>query len=243
MTASGADSAVLDTRPLVVILVGPTAVGKTDVALKLAASLDAEIVSADSRLFYRGMDIGTAKPSPEEQASIPHHLIDMVDPDETLSLRDFQERVQDAVAGIVSRGKLPLLVGGTGQYVEAVRSGWSPPPVAANGRLRMELERLASTRGAGWLHDRLAGIDAEAARKIDPRNLRRTIRALEVVLITGRAFSEQRRAGQIPFRILTIGLRRSRPDLYARIDARIESMLQSGLLEETRQTPSKGLFA
>ena len=229
-----------DTRPLVVILVGPTAVGKTELALSLASVLQGEIVSADSRLFYRGMDIGTAKPSREERVRVPHHLIDIVEPNKTLSLADFRSRVQQSIAGIVARGKLPLLVGGTGQYVEAVRAGWNPPPVAPNERLRLQLTRLGEDRGAGWLHDRLAYMDAPAAGKIEPRNLRRTVRALEVILLTGRRFSEQRGASEIPYRLLTIGLRRSRHDLYARIDARIDAMLQDGLIEETRQLLRSG---
>jgi tRNA dimethylallyltransferase len=227
-------------RPLVVILLGPTAVGKTEVSLKLAEAFDAEIVSADSRLFYRGMDIGTAKPGLDMRQRIPHHLIDVVEPNETLSLADFRDRVQKVIKAIVSRGRLPMLVGGTGQYMQAVRSGWSPPAVAANERLRNELERLATLRGGAWLHSRLSALDPDAAHKMDPRNLRRTIRALEVILTTGRPFSEQRGAGEIPFRILTIGLRRSRPDLYARIDSRIDAMLKDGLIDETRRLLAKG---
>jgi tRNA dimethylallyltransferase len=227
-------------RPLVIMLVGPTAVGKTEVALKLAVAFNGEIVSADSRLFYRGMDIGTAKPSEEARARVPHHLIDIVNPDETLSLAEFQELAQDAIVGIVARGRLPFFVGGTGQYVQAVRSGWSPPLVPPQDSLRAELSRLAAARGTAWLHERLAAVDPIAAGRIDPRNLRRTVRALEVILVTGRRFSAQRTSGEAPYQLVTLGLRRSRPELYARIDARIEEMLARGLLDETKLLLQKG---
>ncbi|HET6846222.1 MAG TPA: tRNA (adenosine(37)-N6)-dimethylallyltransferase MiaA [Anaerolineales bacterium] len=241
LDAGASESGSTDARPLVVMLVGPTAVGKTDVSLQLARALDAEIVSVDSRLFYRGMDVGTAKPTPDERKQIPHHLIDLVEPDETLSLADFRMHAQRAIEGIISRGRLPLLVGGTGQYIQAVRSGWNPPAVSANERLRNELQRLAVARGTAWLHERLAAMDPESAHKIDSRNLRRTIRAMEVTMLTGRRFSEQRGTGETMYRILSIGLRRSRSELYARIDARIDSMLQRGMLEETRRLLARGL--
>jgi tRNA dimethylallyltransferase len=240
LSRPGAHDADVTRRSVVVMLVGPTAVGKTEVALHLARALNGEIVSADSRLFYRGMSIGTAKPTAEELAEVPHHLIDVVEPDQTLSLADFKERMHAAIADILARGRLPLLVGGTGQYMQAVRSDWSPPPVAPNTPLREELARLAAIRGGTWLHERLASLDQPAAERIDPRNLRRTIRALEVILSTGRRFSEQRGSGDSPYRVLTIGLRRPRPDLYARIDARIDAMLHAGLVEETRELLRKG---
>src|SRR5574341_921065 len=132
--------------PLVVIL-GPTAVGKTEIAIQLAERLGGEIVSADSRLFYRGMDIGTAKPSPAERARAPHHLIDIAEPDEILSLAVFQQKARQTIADIHSRGKLPLLVGGTGQYVRAVTEGWKPPEVKPDERLREELEQMKEEIG------------------------------------------------------------------------------------------------
>ncbi|MGE5074027.1 MAG: tRNA (adenosine(37)-N6)-dimethylallyltransferase MiaA [Anaerolineae bacterium] len=227
-------------RPPLVLLVGPTGVGKTDVAIQLAKDLNGEIVSADSRLFYRGMDIGTAKPTVAERAGIPHHLIDIVNPDESLSLAVFQRMAQDAIKKIQQRSKLALLVGGTGQYVRAVTEGWLPPEVKPDERLRAELSRLNEQHGAAWLHERLSLLDPQAAGTIDPRNARRTIRALEVIFWTGKRFSEQRRSGGPPYRLVTVGLTRARPELYARIDARIEAMFAAGLLGEVRGLLERG---
>jgi tRNA dimethylallyltransferase len=221
-------------RPRLVLILGPTAVGKTETALHLAQRLNGEIVSADSRLFYRGMDIGTAKPSREELALVPHHLIDIVDPDETLSLAVFQKMARDAIAGITARGRLPFLVGGTGQYVRAVVEGWDLPRVEADPALRAILEAWAGEVGADGLHQRLAALDPAAAAAIDYHNLRRTVRALEVIFSTGRRFSEQRGSGPSLYDLFQLGLTRPRPELYARIDARIEAMLAGGLVDEVR---------
>ena len=214
--------------------------GKTEVAIRLAERLNGEIVSADSRLFYRGMDIGTAKPTPAEQARAPHHLIDVANPDETWSLAMFQQAAQAAIEDIHARGKLPLLVGGTGQYVRAVTQGWSPPEVEPNSRMRDELEKMKEERGSDWLYEKLRAIDPEAAEKMDARNVRRTIRALEVILTTGRRFSEQRGQSDSQYDLLTVGLKRPRPELYARIDERIETMFAAGLLDEVRALLAKG---
>jgi tRNA dimethylallyltransferase len=222
------------------LLVGPTAVGKTELAIQLAERLNGEIVSADSRLFYRGMDIGTAKPTPEEQARAPHHLIDVADPDEVWSLAVFQQKATEIIASIHTRGKLPFLVGGTGQYVRAVTEGWTPPEVEPDSRLRGVLEGLAEERGVYWLHERLQHVDPVAAAKIDARNLRRTVRALEVILTTGRLFSEQRRQSASPYNLLVIGLKRPRVELYQRIDERIEAMFAAGLLDEVKSLLDKG---
>jgi tRNA dimethylallyltransferase len=229
-----------EVRPPLVLLIGPTAVGKTEIAIQLAEKLNGEIVSADSRLFYRGMDIGTAKPTREEQARVPHHLIDVADPDETWSLAQFQQAAWEIIADIHTRGKLPFLVGGTGQYVRAVTEGWSPPKVKADERLRGELEKMKEKRGGAWLHEKLKYLDPASAEKIDPRNVRRTIRALEVILTSGRKFSTQRRQADSPHRLISIGLTRPREELYARVDARIESMFAAGFLEEVRRLLAKG---
>ncbi len=227
-------------RPPLVVLVGPTAVGKTEIAIELAEKLGGEIVSADSRLFYRGMDIGTAKPTLQERQRIPHHLIDIANPNQTLSLAIFQRMAREAVADMHRRGRLPFLVGGTGQYVRAVTEGWRPPEVAPDPRLRAELGKLAAQNGAAWLHERLRALDTAAAEAIDARNVRRTIRALEVILSTGRRFSEQRGQAKSPYRLITIGLVRPRAELYARIDARIEAMFENGLVGEVHGLMERG---
>ena len=227
-------------KPFLFLLVGPTAVGKTEIAIQLAERINGEIVSADSRLFYRGMDIGTAKPTRAEQARVPHHMIDIANPDEILSLAVFQKMATDAISDIHARGKFPLLVGGTGQYVRAVTDGWKPPEVKPDSKLRGELEKMKEEKGIDWLHEKLKSLDPEAAEKIDARNFRRTIRALEVILTTGRKSSEQRGRGESPYHLITIGLTRPRPELYARIDERIESMFTRGLLDEVKSLLANG---
>jgi tRNA dimethylallyltransferase len=229
-----------DTSPPLVAIVGPTAAGKTEIAIQLAERLGGEIVSADSRLFYRGMDIGTAKPTAAERRRVPHHLIDVADPDEAWSLATFQQQASQAIAGIHARNRLPFLVGGTGQYFRAVTQGWTVPPVSPNPRLRGALEAWGEQVGKDGLHARLAALDPQAAASIDPRNLRRTVRALEVILSTGRRFSQQRQRGASPYRLLVLGLNRPRPELYARIDARVDAMLQAGLVQEVRGLLDKG---
>ena len=225
--------------PLIVI-VGPTAVGKTEIAIQLAERLDGEIVSADSRLFYRGMDIGTAKPTPAECNRVPHHLIDVAEPDEEWNLAIFQRSAQIAISEINSRGHLPFLVGGTGQYIYAVVEGWEIPKSQPDTELRSILENWAELIGPEGLHTRLSVLDPRAASRIDPRNLRRSIRALEVVLRTGRRFSEQAKRGRSPYRTLLVGFSRPRPELYARIDTRIESMLAAGFEDEVKALLQKG---
>jgi tRNA dimethylallyltransferase len=227
-------------KPPLIILVGPTAVGKTEIAIQLAETVGGEIVSADSRLFYRGMDIGTAKPNRQERERVPHHLIDIVDPSQTVSLAVFQHMAREAIAEIHGRHHLPVLVGGTGQYIRALTEGWHPPEVEPDSRLRSELARLKEQRGGSWLHDRLRQLDPDSAEKIDARNARRTVRALEVILTTGRPFSTQRLRAESPFEQVTIGLRRFRAELYARIDSRIDAMFEAGLLGEVRRLLDAG---
>lgn len=230
----------MPTKPPVVLIVGPTAVGKTELAIQLAERMNGEIVSVDSRLFYRGMDIGTAKPSKEEMARAPHHLVDIVDPDETLSLAIFQKMARGVIADIHERGRLPFLVGGTGQYIRSVTQGWNPPEVQPINRLRKVLEQLKEQRGKEWLHAKLQTLDPEAATAIDLRNARRTIRALEVIFTTGRKFSEQRAQSDSPYQLITIGLTRPREELYRRVDERIEEMFAKGLLEEVKGLVERG---
>jgi tRNA dimethylallyltransferase len=232
---------MLSTEPPLIVIVGPTAVGKTELAIILAERLNGEIISADSRLFYRGMDIGTAKPSALEQQRVPHHLIDVAEPDETWSLALFQKTAREVIDNIHARGRLPFLVGGTGQYIRAVIEGWLVPALAPNLGLRAALEAWGKEVGASGLHARLGILDPGAAVQIDYRNQRRTIRALEVILSTGRLFSEQRQRTNTPYTLLIIGLKRPRPELYTRIDVRIEAMLARGLVEEVKSLLTRGL--
>jgi tRNA dimethylallyltransferase len=226
--------------PPLIAIVGPTAVGKTALSIRLAEALGGEIVSADSRQVYRGMDVGTAKATPEEQARVPHHLIDLVPPDEPLSLAQFQALAYWAIEGITTRGRVPFLVGGTGQYVMAVVEGWNIPRVPPHDDLRRELYQEAEELGAEALHARLAALDPEAAEGIDPRNVRRVVRALEVCLVTGEPISEQQGKSPPPYRILMVGLSRPRPALYERIDRRVERMFEQGLEAEVRRLLAEG---
>jgi tRNA dimethylallyltransferase len=225
--------------PLLVI-VGPTAVGKTALSIALAQVLGGEIVSADSRQVYRGMDIGTAKPSTAERAAAPHHLIDVVDPNEAFSLALYQDLATAAIESITARSRLPLLVGGTGQYLAALLEGWQIPRVAPQPELRAALEREAIQHGAAALHARLAQIDPAAAAGILPGNVRRVIRALEVHALTGRPISEQQQKQPPPYRTKTLWLTRSPAELYNRIDARVDAMLADGLTAEVRGLVERG---
>lgn len=225
--------------PLVVI-VGPTGVGKTAAAVWLARTLGGEIVSADSRQVYRYMDIGTAKPTPEERAQAPHHLIDVVDPDQTLSLGEYQAMAYTAIADIARRGRVPFLVGGTGQWVRAVVEGWTVPRVGPDPALRERLLERAEREGGTALYAELRAVDPEAAARIDPRNVRRVVRALEVYERTGQPISAQQRRVPPPYDVLWIGLTMPRPDLYARADARIERMIAAGWVDEVRSLVARG---
>ncbi len=228
--------------PLVVIL-GPTAVGKTEISIRLAERLQGEIVSADSRLVYRGMDIGTDKPDLEARARVTHHLIDVTYPDEPWSLSAHQKAAQMAIQEIAGRDKLPFLVGGTGQYVTAILEGWEPPPRSEDDSLREELFQFAKDQGAKALHARLRATDPETAERIDYRNIRRVVRALEICQLTGSPASDIRRKHAPGYHDLRIGLDLPRSKLYARIDARIDAMLEEGLVEEVRSLLESGYSA
>ena len=223
-----------------IALVGPTAVGKTETSLELAERINAEIVSADSRLFYIGMDIGTAKPSIEERARIPHHLIDVAKPNEIWSLAVFQKEANAVIARIHERGHIPLLVGGTGQYIRAILEGWDIPEVKPDPALRQVLENWNQEVTPPGLHHRLALLDPIAAEKIDPLNVRRTIRALEVIFTTGELFSKQRNKSSSPYDTLLLGLYRPREELYKRIDDRIDAMFKAGLVAEVQHLLDQG---
>lgn len=224
----------------IVAIVGPTAVGKTAVAVRLAERLGGEIVSLDSRQMVRRLEIGTAKPTAEERARAPHHLVDIAEPDAPLALAQVQALAYAAIDAILERGRLPLVVGGTGQYVLAVLEGWIIPGVEPDPVLRAELEAFAAAQGSAALHARLAGVDPVSAERIDARNVRRVVRALEVHARTGEPMSVIQSRGAAPYASLRIGLTRPRAELYARIDARIDAMLAAGLEDEVRGLVAAG---
>jgi len=226
-------------RPLIVLL-GPTASGKTALAIRLAQVFGGEIVSADSRQVYRFMDIGTAKPTPEERAAAPHHLIDVVTPDQTYTLAEYQHAAYAAIDSVHARDRLPMLVGGTGQYITAVIEGWGIPEVPPQPDLPAELEAFAARHGALALHERLRAIDPTAAARIDCRNQRRVIRALEVHAVTGTPISVLQSKTPPPYRVLQLGLTLPRDVLYARVDSRIDRMIAGGLLDEVRDLLQRG---
>jgi tRNA dimethylallyltransferase len=209
-------------------------VGKTALALEIARCVPAEAVSADSRQIYRHMDIGTAKASAAERQMLPHHMVDVVDPDEILTLAQYLEEAKRSIVDIETRGKLPLLVGGTGLYVRALLEGWTVPRVTPDPGFRARMEQLAEEQGHEALGDRLAAVDPEAAKRIDSRNVRRVIRALEVYQETGHPISDLQRKVPPNWNVWTIGLTCPRELLYQRIDARVDRMMADGLLDEVR---------
>jgi tRNA dimethylallyltransferase len=224
----------------VIAIVGPTAVRKSELALHLAQYFPAEIISADSRQVYRYMDIGTNKPSPAERALVPHHIIDVVDPDEDFSLATYQQLAKAALEAIQQKGKLPLLVGGSGLYVWSLVEGWRIPEVPPDQKLRRQLETRAEQEGSRSLYQELLDIDPVAAEKMSPSNTRRIIRALEVYHATGQHPSKLRRKETPGFSVLIIGLTRERSELYTRIDERVDEMIRRGLVEEVEQLSKKG---
>jgi len=226
--------------PPLVALVGPTAVGKTGLALRLAECLPVEVVSADSRQIYRGLNIGTAKATLAERKRVRHHLIDIVEPDEPLTLAQYQELAYAAIDNVHHRDHIPLLVGGTGLYVRAVLEGLQIPKVAPDPELRAELHALAEAEGIQVLHRRLARLDPEAAAHIDPRNVRRVVRALEVCRELDQPISDAQASKPPDYRILRIGLTLPRRLLFARIDARVDRMLEAGLVDEVRTLMEHG---
>ncbi|MCH7738973.1 MAG: tRNA (adenosine(37)-N6)-dimethylallyltransferase MiaA [Chloroflexi bacterium] len=221
-------------------IVGPTAVGKSALALQVARAVGGEVVNVDSRLFYRGFDIGTAKPSPADLALAPHHLIDVLEPGERMGLHQFIESATEIIEDIDRRGRLPVLVGGTGQYLWGLLEGWEVPEAPPDEALRKELEEMASSRGGEAVFSLLEEADPAAAERIDSRNVRRVIRAIEVARALGPG-AGRGRAAQAPFENLVIGLTMPRSDIYERIDRRIDGMIEAGWLEEVRDLLARGV--
>ena len=236
-------SASPEASPLLAI-VGPTAVGKSALAARLARTFGGEVVNADSRQVYEGMPIGTAAPTAAERAGVPHHLYEIVPPDAGFSLARFLALATEAIQGIHERGRLAVLVGGTGQYVWGLLEGWKTPEVPPDAAARASLLAEAEAAGTEALHTRLGAVDPVAAGRIDPRNVRRTVRALEVYQATGVPFSEAQRREPPPYETRILGLTtRTRAALHARIDRRVEAMLAAGWLDEVRDLLAKGLSA
>ena len=227
----------MDRNPLIVI-VGPTAVGKSSFAMRLAREIDGEIVSGDSRQVYRHMDIGTAKPSPDDRKLVPHHLIDILDPGDDFSLALFLRLANEAIQSIHSRDRVPILAGGTGQYVTALVQGWQVPEVSPDTSLREQLEQRALQEGGDALYQELQALDPGAADRIDRRNVRRVIRALEI------RQSESQQAvlphQPPPYGIFMLGLTAPRPELYKRIDERVDAMISQGWLQEVETLLKEG---
>ncbi|UCH50634.1 MAG: tRNA (adenosine(37)-N6)-dimethylallyltransferase MiaA [Chloroflexota bacterium] len=222
-----------------VAVIGPTAVGKSQLALNLAQDFDGEIVNADSRQVYRHMDVGTAKPSNAELSLVKHHLIDIINPDESFSLAIYQKLALETIENIQQRHKLPLLVGGSGLYVWSVIEGWQIPPVAPDTEFRHSLEMKAKKEGGYALYQELQKADPVAATKIMPTNLRRIIRALEIRQATGQPVSQLWQKKPPPYPILIIGLTMQRDNLYRRIDSRVDKMIKQGLMEEVKALTAK----
>lgn len=229
-------------KPRVIVVCGPTGIGKTLLSLELARNFNGGIISADSMQIYRHMDIGTAKPSPSEQAEAPHFMIDVADPDESYDAATYAKEARRAVLNLEKQGKLPLIIGGTGLYIKALLYGlFEASPSSTH--IRRQLRQESDLKGSRHLHDRLAAYDPEAAGRIHPNDSYRIIRALEVYFLTGRPISEYQKKHSFkdqPFHALKIGLYMDRQALYDRINERTEKMLENGLLSEVKSLLEMG---
>ena len=229
-------------KPMI-ILTGPTAVGKTDLSIQLAKVINGEIISADSMQVYRHMDIGSAKVTPEEMDGVPHHLIDVLEPEEEFNVVVFQKLAKEALTGIYARGHIPIIVGGTGFYIQALLYDIDFTENDGDTAIRRELEKLAQTQGAGCLHQMLQEIDPESAAAIHQNNVKRVIRAIEFYRQTGKKISlhnEQEREKQSPYQFLYYVLDTDRKILYERIDRRVDLMMEHGLVDEVKHLADMG---
>ncbi|MEY3989093.1 MAG: hypothetical protein RI985_174 [Chloroflexota bacterium] len=226
--------------PALYFVIGQTAVGKTAQSIQLATTIGAEIISADSRQIYRQMDIGTAKATIVEQAAVPHHLIDVVDPNQPFTLAQYRDAALALINEIHARGKRVLVVGGTGQYLAALLEGWTIPELPPNDELRASLEAEATRDGGVALYARLHALDPVAAATIHVTNVRRVIRALEVCIITGQPFSALRQTSALTFRPHVYWIQADTQMLYARIDQRVDAMMDAGLVDEVSRLVAAG---
>ncbi len=229
-------------KPLI-ILTGPTAVGKTKLSIELAKAVNGEIISADSMQVYKHMDIGSAKIKKEEMCGVPHHLIDVLEPDEEFHVVRFQEMAKQAMEEIYAKGKVPILAGGTGFYIQAVVKDIDFSKETEKSPVREELEKLAEEKGCEYLHERLQQVDPKSAEKIHANNVKRVIRALEYFELTRKPISlhnEEEAAKESPYNVAYFVLNDERERLYERIDARVDAMLQEGLVEEVSGLAKKG---
>ena len=233
----------MEHQPKLLVICGPTASGKTALGVALAQALNGEVVSADSMQIYRRMDIGTAKPTAQERALLPHHMLDVADPTEAYAVADYAVAAEQVIAQILSRGRVPILVGGTGLYLKALMDGLSLGGAGGDERLRAELNALADEPGGKErLHARLAAVDPETAARLHPNDRRRVIRAIEVYEQTGVPMSRQNHAAQDrPFRVLPLALEWPRDLLYARLETRVHRMMEMGLLSEVRALLESGV--
>jgi len=231
-----------NTKPDVVVICGPTATGKTSAAIELAGTVSGEIIGVDSMQVYRYMDIGTAKPTADEQACVPHHMIDVVDPDEHFDARKYAEMAHEIIMELFTRGITPLVVGGTGLYIKALVHGlFEADPTDHN--IRRRLKEKAEALGTDFLHKRLNRCDPDTASRIHPHDTYRIIRALEVYELTGKTISDHHRTHRFqdrPFRVLKIGLDLDRDLLYDRINLRVDAMIEAGLIDEVKGLLGKG---
>jgi tRNA dimethylallyltransferase len=235
-----------DNRPPLLVLVGPTAVGKTALSLRIAQTFDCEIISGDSMQVYRRMDIGTAKLPPAEREGVPHHLIDIVEPQEPFSVSMFQQLCTDQIDDIHSRGKLPFIVGGTGLYVESVCYGYDFQGDTGDEVFRERMSDYAEKQGADALHARLAAVDPATAERLHPNDVRRVIRALEVYETTGLTLSQSQAQTRgddktSPYRLCLLGLTMDRAELYRRINQRVDTMMAEGLVAEVETLLKSGV--